>query len=225
MAENLKKIRSSIIPHLEEWAKSSAAIFNGQKTVFTHFSRTPSKLNSVEAAEPLVISGATVKPSIQVKILGVILDQKLNYKAHIARASHKGVNAALALKRLKNLRPKTARRLFLTQIVPVVDYASPIWSPGLSISLVNKLNVAQKTGAQAVIGAFRTVAGIVAESEAGLEPPTISRHKQQLRGWLKWHTKPLHHRFWKVLLALDLASTRLISPLQRLALKFRDIVT
>lgn len=80
-------------------------------------------------------------PSIQVNILGVILDQKLYYKAHIARAFQKGVSAALALKRLKNLRAETARRLFHAKIVPVVDCASPIWSPGLSASLINKLNV------------------------------------------------------------------------------------
>ena len=61
------------------------------------------------------------------------------------------------------------------------------------------------------------------ESEAGLEPPTIRHHKQQLRSWLKWHTKPSNHRFWKALSAIDLASTRLVSPLQRLALKFRPL--
>lgn len=33
------------------------------------------------------------------------------------------INAALAFKRLQNPRPETARRLFLTKILPVVDYA------------------------------------------------------------------------------------------------------
>lgn len=98
------------------------------------------------------------------------VDQKLNYKAHIARASQKGVNAALALKRLKNLRPETARRLFQAKIVPVVDYTSPICSPGLSISLINKLNVAQKIGGQAVTGAFRKVAGIAVRHHKQLKP-------------------------------------------------------
>ena len=84
IANNLRKIRKNIIPHLENWAKSSAAIFNGQKTVFTHFTRITSKLTSTEALEPLTILGKTVTPSLQVKILGVVLDQKLNYKAHIA---------------------------------------------------------------------------------------------------------------------------------------------
>ncbi len=130
-----------------------------------------------------------------VKILGLILDQKLNYKAHIARASKKGVNAALALKRLKNLRPETARRLFQAKVVPVIDDASAIWSPGLSMGLIHQLNVPQKIAGQAIIGAFRTVASVIAESEAGLEPPVIRHHKQQLQSWLRWHTKPSNHRF------------------------------
>lgn len=128
--------------------------------------------------------GGAVTPSLQVKILGVILDQKLNYKAHIAHASQKGVNAALALKKLKNLRPETAQRLFQAKIVPVVDYASPIWSPDLSASLINKLNVPQKIGGQAILGAFRTVASSIVESEAGLEPPIIRHHKQRLHSWI-----------------------------------------
>ncbi len=105
----MNKIRASIVPHLETWANESVAVFNSQKTVFIHFIRTTSKVKIEEVLESLTILGATVAPSPSVKILGVILDQKLNYKAHIARASEKRVNATMALKRLKNLRSKTAR--------------------------------------------------------------------------------------------------------------------
>lgn len=223
VAKNLRKIRLSIIPHLKKWAQSSAAIFNGQKLLFIHFTRTASKADTLEATESLSILGASVAPSLQVKILGVIFNQKLNFQAHIAWASQKGVDAALTFKKLKNLYPETARRLCQAKIVPVVDYASPIWSPGLSTCLINKLNVPLKIGGQAVIGDFGTMAGIVAESEAGLEPPAVRLYKQPLQAWLKWHAKPSNHRFWNVLSALDLASTRLISPLQKLALKFRQL--
>ncbi len=192
-----------------------------KKTVFTLFTRTVSKVNSAEALESLVILGASVVPPSQVQILGVSLDQKLNYKAHIARASQKRVDAALALKRLKNLRPETARRLFQAKVVPVVDYASPIWSPSLSTAIINKLNLPQRVGGQAIIGAFSTVAMIVAESETGLESSIIRHHNQELQTWLKWHTKSASHRFWKVVSALDLESTRLVSPPQKLATKFR----
>ena len=121
-----------------------------------------------EALKPLAILGKIVAPLLQVKILGLVLDQKLNYKAHIARACLKRVNAALALKRLRNLQPEIAQRLFQAKVVPVIDYASLIWSPGLSMSLINKLNIPQKIRGQAIIRAFRTVAFLVIESEAEL---------------------------------------------------------
>ncbi len=91
------------------------------------------------------------------------------------------------------------------------------------MALVNKLNIPQKIGGQAVIRAFCIVAAMVGDSEAGLKSLIMRHHKQQLQAWLKWYTKPAFHRFWKVLSALDLTSSRLISPLQRLASKFRPL--
>lgn len=63
---------------------------------------------------------------MQVKILGVVFNQKLNYKVYIIQASQKGVNLVLALKRLKNLRPKINQRLFQAKIALVINYTSPI---------------------------------------------------------------------------------------------------
>ena len=87
---------------------------------------TTSKVKSEEALESLTILGATVAPSPSVKILRVILDQKFNYKANIARVSKKRVNAAMALKRLKNRCPETARQLFQSKVVPAIDYSAAI---------------------------------------------------------------------------------------------------
>lgn len=196
-------------------------MFNSQKTIFTHFTRTLSKAKSKEVPELLIILGATVAPSSSMKVLGVILDQKLNYKEHIARASKKEVNTAMALKRPENLRPETAQQLFQPKIIPVIDYSSTIWSPGVSLGLIYQLNVPQKIAGQAIIGAFCTAASVIVESEARFEPPVIRHHRQQLLAWIKWYTKPLKHRFWKVLSALNLVSTQLILPLQKLAIKFQ----
>lgn len=156
-----------------------------------------SKSGCIEAFESLVILRKAVSPSLQVKILEIILDEKLNYKAHVARASQKRVYTALALKRLQNLRSETAQRLFQARMIQVVDYASPIWSLGLSASLINNLNIPQKIGGKAIIGFFCIVTLTIAELEAGLKYSTIQYHKQQLWSWVKWHTKLFNHRFWK----------------------------
>ncbi len=123
----------------------------------------------MEASEQFVILGSTVVFVSDDKIVGILLESKLNYKAQIARALQKEVNAELALKRLKNLHPKTAQRLFQAKIVLVVDDASPIWLPSLSIALINRLNFPQKIEGKAFITAFCTVSLTVAKSKIGLE--------------------------------------------------------
>ncbi len=184
-----------MVPYRETWPHKSAAVFNSQKTVFIHFTHTTSKAKSEEALESLTILGVTVASSPSVKILKVILDQKLNFKAHIAQAFKKGVNAVMALKRLENLRLETAQQLFQAKVVPAIDYSAAIWLPELSLRLIHQLNIPQKIAGQAIIKAFRTVALVIVESEAGLEPPVIRHHRQQLQTWVKWHTKPQKHRF------------------------------
>jgi hypothetical protein len=60
-----------------------------------------------------MIKGKEVRPKSNAKILGVVMDAKLRYKEHIARAAAKGLSAAMCLRRLKMLSPQTARRLFV----------------------------------------------------------------------------------------------------------------
>lgn len=60
----------------------------------------------------------------------------------------------------------------------------------------------------------------MAESEASLIPFHLRLLRQQLWTWIKWHTKPACHWFWKIKKTLCLANKRWISPLQRIADKF-----
>ena len=97
--ENIEKLQTRIIPRLEHWSHVSGAIFQPAKTVLTHFSKRQ-KAQGQESDPPLLVYGVAVKASKEIKILGVILNSKLTYKSHIARAAKKGIAAALALKRL-----------------------------------------------------------------------------------------------------------------------------
>lgn len=85
-------------------------MFNPQKTVLVHFTRNETKLLEADKAPTHIQFGQeTIKAQAEVKILGVVLDQRLSYKQHIAQAAKRGIKAALALKRLKNLRPEISR--------------------------------------------------------------------------------------------------------------------
>lgn len=150
----------AIIDRAIEWEKRSGATFESEKTVLVYFTREASRSDNT----PFVIKDDTVAPKGEAKILGVVMDAELWYKKHIAKAATKGLAAAMALKRLKMVSPNTARQLFASMVAPVIDYASNVWKHACKGEAKPALDRVQKMGAQAVTGAFRTVATVVAEA-------------------------------------------------------------
>lgn len=112
----------TIVNEALDWERRSGATFEAEKTAIIHFAPKAHKSDS----GPFTIKGETVEPSHHVNILGVIMDTRLKYKEHIARAASKGLEAAMELRRLRGLSPATARQLFTSTVAPVVDYASNV---------------------------------------------------------------------------------------------------
>jgi hypothetical protein len=98
-AENKERLQA-IVQRATEWERRSGASFEGDKTAFIHFTR-----NSRQSAEdPISVKGEEVRPTPSVKILGLVIDSRLRYQEHTARAATRGLRAAMALKRLRGLR-------------------------------------------------------------------------------------------------------------------------
>jgi Reverse transcriptase (RNA-dependent DNA polymerase) len=176
----------TIINDALDWERRSGATFEAEKTAIIHFTR---KLYKSES-EPFIIKGQEVHPRNHVKILGMIMDAKIKYKEHIARASSKGLEAALELKRLRGLSPATARQLFTSTVVPVVDYASNVWMHAFKDRLKGPINRVQRMGAQAIVGTFLTVATSVAEAEACIAPAQDRFWRRIIKLWTDIHTLP-----------------------------------
>jgi hypothetical protein len=115
---NMEALRG-IVDEAVAWEKRSGATFEGEKTSFIHFTRIPSK----SSTEPLIIKEKAVAPQPEIKLLEVIMDQQLMFRKQRIRAADKGLKAALALRRLKGLNPRTARQLFMATVTPTMDYA------------------------------------------------------------------------------------------------------
>jgi len=66
-----------------------------------------------------------------IKDLGVILDEKLNFEAHIELITAKARSLLGWIKRFGREfeDPWTIKRLFFTFVIPVIEYASQIWTP------------------------------------------------------------------------------------------------
>ncbi|KAL3702678.1 hypothetical protein TMatcc_011258 [Talaromyces marneffei ATCC 18224] len=209
-AESNRSGIQAIINRALDWERRSGATFEGQKTAIVHFTRNTDRSSST----PFVIKGKLVKPKDSAKILGVVMDSQLRFEKHIANAATKGLAAAMALRRLKMISPRTARQLFRATVAPAADYASSVWMHACGVKGTQYLNRMQKHGAIAVTGAFRTVATAVAEAEAAIQP-FHSRHMDKAaKLWIDIQTLPKS----KPLVKLRTITTRRFrSPLQRIA--------
>jgi hypothetical protein len=213
LAEANRGSIEAIVERALEWERRSGATFEGDKTSLVHFTRDPRRTNMI----PVTVKGKPVVPRSNAKILEVIMDPELRFKEHIANAATKGLNAAMALKRLRMTSPSTARQLFGATVAPVMDYASNIWSHACTGSAMPALNRVQRIGAQAIIGVFRTVATAIGEAEASI-PTVLERHQGKAAAfWVDRRTLPSTNPLTKLYIS---RYRRFISPLQRIAWAF-----
>ncbi|KAM3490228.1 hypothetical protein MY3957_006467 [Beauveria namnaoensis] len=215
---NRDKIKA-IVEEALDWEKRSGATFETDKTAIIHFTRNARKAD----AAPVMIRGQAVMPKNHVKILGVIMDSRLKYKQHIARASTKGPEAAMELKRLRGLSSATARQLFTSTVVPLVDYASSVWMHAYQDKLVGPINRVQKAGAQAIVGTFLTVATAVAEAEASLVSAGERLWKRVIKMWLVIHSLPDTNPLRRVTERMKKLYPAFRSPLYQVTRKLRGV--
>jgi hypothetical protein len=176
----------AIIDEALDWERRSGATFEAEKTAIIHFAPKAHKSDQ----RSFTIKGQIVKPKDHVKILGVLMDTRLKYKEHIARAASKGLEAAMELRRLRGLSPATARQLFTSTVAPVVDYASNVWMHAFKDKAIGPINRVQRVGAQAIVGTFLTVATSVAEAEAHIATAQHRFWRRAVKMWTDIHTLP-----------------------------------
>jgi len=71
-----------------------------------------------------------------------------------------------------------------------MDYAANVWMYVCGEKALSWLNRAQKAGALAITGAFRTVARAVVEAEASILPIRQRYAKGAVKLWVNLHTLP-----------------------------------
>ncbi|GFW57638.1 reverse transcriptase domain-containing protein [Trichonephila clavipes] len=127
--------------------------------------------------------------------LGVTLDPELRFSKYIEQTANKALGKLNILRKLCGTswgsRPQTLKSTFCTVIRPVLEYATPIWTPA-SISVKRKLDSVQHRAAKIIIGAVSSTNNEKAEQECGL-PPLESRRKlatikftNKLRSYVLW---------------------------------------
>ncbi|SPJ80263.1 uncharacterized protein FTOL_08655 [Fusarium torulosum] len=217
-AQSNRRGIQAIIDKALDWERRSGATFEAEKTAIIHFTRYTGRVDS----ESFTIKSERVFPKDQVKVLGVIMDARLRYRQHIARAATKGLGAVMELKRLKGMAPSTTRQLFTAMVAPVVDYASNVWMHACKTVPAYAIQRVQRIGAQAIIGSFTSVVTGVAEAEAHIATIHERFWRRASKLWVDIHTLPRTNPVRNLLRGIK-AFRRFISPLRRIADVCREL--
>ncbi|XP_045777032.1 uncharacterized protein LOC123875323 [Maniola jurtina] len=123
----------------------------------------------------LRMGGVDVALSNEIKLLGVVIDRKLTFNAHVASVCKRAVafyhQLARAAKVSWGLHPEVIRTIYVAVVEPVVLYAASVWAPAVDrLGIRKQLNVVQRGFAQKLCRAYRTVSLNAALLLAGILP-------------------------------------------------------
>ena len=122
-----------------EWLLANKLLINLQKThlmLFTNKQR-PESIS-------IHIDNNVITEISETKFLGVIVDNQLNWKAHIKHISNKISKSIAILQILRDIFPKhILKTIYLTLTYPYFNYCNLIWGPAYPSNL-NPLVILQK---------------------------------------------------------------------------------
>ncbi|GFV90352.1 probable RNA-directed DNA polymerase from transposon BS [Trichonephila clavipes] len=172
-----EKALNTTLKGIAEWAENLKLTINADKTNYCIFSTDRRHRSSFNAN--IKIQNSQIKKVDLPTYLGVTLDPELRFSKHIEQTTNKALGKLNILRKLCGTswgsRPQTLKSTFCTVIRPVLEYATPIWTPA-SISVKRKLDSVQHRAAKIIIGAVSSTNNENAEQECGL-PPLESRRK------------------------------------------------
>ena len=140
---------------IEKWADENGFKFSKTKTVCMHFCNK----RKLHPDPTLTIYNSQIPVVIQTKFLGVIFDNKLNFKAHIDYVRQKCGKAMNLLKVVAKMDWGADRsvlvRLYRSFVRSRLDYGCAVFSSARK-SYLKKLEPIQNQGLRICLGAFRT---------------------------------------------------------------------
>jgi hypothetical protein len=158
-----------------EWARKSGASFAPDKYQLIHLSRR----KTADLTACISIPGFSGKPQKSLKVLGVWLDQQLNWKLHIREAAQKGDKQLRALARVVGstwgLDFEKTRLLYNATVRSAFSHGAQVWAlgdqgQGNPAKTTKPLVQVQHKSLRLVTGAFKATAGAGLEREVDIAP-------------------------------------------------------
>ena len=180
------------LDNLMTWTEQNKVEINHKKTVVMHFCTS-----SQAVAQPQLSVGIHPLQVVKsIKLLGVTVDDQLNWKQHINNVVRVASFKLYMLRRLRSLGTpgNELGGVYKTFILPTLCYCSPAFSSSLNITQKQQLERVQKRACKIILGqAYEGYENALAT----LSLPTLSqRHKQALYKFGKdLLTHPRHRNF------------------------------
>jgi hypothetical protein len=130
-------------PLLKEWARHNHMQINQSKTVVLNVSNH----------HQVTSNNDDFVPSESTKLLGIIIDHRLNFKAHIDYLIKQSNRTLYLMHKLKSygVKSKFLLTFYLTNIRPIVTYAAPAWYTLLDKQSQNKLEAIQRRASKIIL--------------------------------------------------------------------------
>lgn len=138
------------------WMEDHGLKLAAAKTEIVMFTR-----KHIETIVPIRIRENIVETKDDLKYLGVLLDTKLTFKAHLKKSTEKAARLTVALSRLmrNTCGPKTnKRRLLISVTHSILLYGAEVWAHSIrKVTYAARLMRVQRQGALRIACAYRTV--------------------------------------------------------------------
>ena len=195
------------------WSCTFSSPLEMNKLALVNFSHLQAKIAEAEKLTPIQPTPKgnkkhelTAKP--QAKLLGVLLDSKLNWTAQHEKVRGIVMKFTAAFRRYtkvaSGIQPTKVLRLYNAVAIPRITYAADIWykpphrqdtkarSTG-TVKLTRQLELIQRQAAIAITGAMRTTAGDTAIIHANIKPIVIHLKETVLKSYARFSTRPETH--------------------------------
>lgn len=124
--KGLLRTCTETLEQLCKWADSRKLTFNPGKTEAQYFGKRPG-----QDKPTVMMRGVRVRCKPEMRYLGVIIDDKLKWKAHIRQACEKAKKMThqvrAACRMTWGLSRRTMKAIYEGAIQPGITYAAPIW--------------------------------------------------------------------------------------------------
>ena len=140
----------SQIHEVKEYANMHEMKLNYDKTKFILFNPSTSK----DFVPELQVDGEILETVDSVTLVGVEIDSSLSWGKNTKKMVKKAFQRMWVIRRLKRLGASTAdlKEVYIKQIRSVLEFAVPVWSPGLTKQCSNEIERVQKVFMHIALG-------------------------------------------------------------------------